>query len=556
MPQGQPAAQSARLRRVERKRGPAGRHLALRAVEPQIGQRRIAAAGEEHASRAPVGRGDLAPRCGLAVDADPGQSLAQLGLVLHPGGDLLTDIAALAEIDAMQALESGLKDEGVGRQLDPGFGDAVGHAQRVPVGAVISAGFAVKPPAEGRVARVGQGALGRGAGAAPHLQPGFRDIDLGAEAVHRQPLRQSRGQRAVDIQQNRPLRPGGKEEIGDILALRGQQGRIDQPLVQLADVVGDKALQELAGVGAGQAVDAARHRLCSISVGRRGACPWMAENIAIRDRFNRGRAKPMRAAITVLIPTLDAARALPGCCAALVEGLQAGLIRELIVSDGGSGDATAAIAAEVGAEVITGPASRGGQLARGAAAASGEWLLVHGAAGGVGLAAVDLGKHLGAKVIAAASSDEKLKVIQEKYAPDAVINSSDGFREKVKEITNGGADVIYDPVGGDVFDESVRCIAFDGRLLVVGFASGRIPEVKVNMPLIKGFSIVGVRAGEYGRQFPEKGRENMEAVWKLIEDKSVTPHAHGVYSLDDWRKAFAEMEERRVVGRVIIDPSL
>ena len=181
---------------------------------------------------------------------------------------------------------------------------------------------------------------------------------------------------------------------------------------------------------------------------------------------------------------------------------------------------------------------------------------MHGAAGGVGLAAVDLGKHLGAKVIAAASHDEKLKVIEDKYAPDAIINYTGGFREKVKEITNGGADVIFDPVGGDVFDESVRCIAFDGRLLVVGFASGRIPEVKVNMPLIKGFSVVGVRAGEYGRQFPEKGRENMEAVWKLIEDKAVTPHAHGVYSLDDWRKAFAEMEERRVVGRVIIDPSL
>ena len=211
-----------------------------------------------------------------------------------------------------------------------------------------------------------------------------------------------------------------------------------------------------------------------------------------------------------------------------------------------------ASAASVGSAYLTAYVS----LVRRANIRSSEWLLVHGAAGGVGLAAVDLGKHLGAKVIAAASSDEKLKVIQEKYAPDAVINSSNGFREKVKEITGGGADVIYDPVGGDVFDESVRCIAFDGRLLVVGFASGRIPEVKVNMPLIKGFSVVGVRAGEYGRQFPEKGRENMEAVWKLIEDKSVTPHAHGVYSLDDWRKAFAEMEERRVVGRVIIDPSL
>lgn len=211
-----------------------------------------------------------------------------------------------------------------------------------------------------------------------------------------------------------------------------------------------------------------------------------------------------------------------------------------------------AAAASVGSAYLTAYVS----LVRRAEIQPGEWLLVHGAAGGVGLAAVDLGKYLGAKVIAAASRDDKLKVIEDKYAPDAVINSSGGFREKVKEITGGGADVIYDPVGGDVFDESVRCIAFNGRLLVVGFASGRIPEVKVNMPLIKGFSVVGVRAGEYGRQFPEKGRENMEAVWKLIEEKSVTPHAHGVYALDDWRTAFAEMEERRVVGRVIIDPSL
>ena len=90
---------------------------------------------------------------------------------------------------------------------------------------------------------------------------------------------------------------------------------------------------------------------------------------------------------------------------------------------------------------------------------------------------------------------------------------SSGFREAVKELTGGGgADVIYDPVGGDVFDESTRCIAFDGRLLVVGFTSGRIPSISVNMPLIKGFSVVGVRAGEYGRKFPEKGRENIGAI--------------------------------------------
>ncbi|MGB3627169.1 MAG: NADPH:quinone oxidoreductase family protein [Henriciella sp.] len=209
-------------------------------------------------------------------------------------------------------------------------------------------------------------------------------------------------------------------------------------------------------------------------------------------------------------------------------------------------------AASVGSAYITAYVS----LVRRANIQPGEWLLVHGAAGGVGLAAVDLGKHLGARVIAAASSEEKLETIKAAYAPDIVLNSSDGFREQVKEITGGGADVIYDPVGGDVFDESVRCIAFDGRLLVVGFASGRIPSITANMPLIKGFSVVGVRAGEYGRRFPEKGRENMEAVWKLVADQAVTPHVHAVYSLDDWRQAFAEMEERRVVGRVIIDPSL
>ena len=145
-------------------------------------------------------------------------------------------------------------------------------------------------------------------------------------------------------------------------------------------------------------------------------------------------------------------------------------------------------------------------LVRRAQVQPGEWVLVHGAAGGVGLACVDLARLLGCRVIAASASDEKLKAIADAYAPDALVNVTDGFREEVKAITGGGADVIYDPVGGDVFDESVRCIAFDGRLLVVGFTSGRIPTISVNMPLIKGFSVVGVRAGEYGRKFPDQGR--------------------------------------------------
>ena len=183
-----------------------------------------------------------------------------------------------------------------------------------------------------------------------------------------------------------------------------------------------------------------------------------------------------------------------------------------------------------------------------------EWLLVHGAAGGVGLAAVDLGKYLGAKIIATASSDEKLALIEEKFAPEAVININDGFREKVKELTGGGADVIYDPVGGDVFDESVRCIGWDGRLLIIGFADGRIPNIGVNMPLIKGFSVVGVRAGEYGRRNPEKGAENQEAIWHLAAEGKITPHVHACLPLSQWRDGFDMMAKREIVGRVIFEP--
>ena len=194
-------------------------------------------------------------------------------------------------------------------------------------------------------------------------------------------------------------------------------------------------------------------------------------------------------------------------------------------------------------------------LVRRARVEPGEWVLVHGAAGGVGLAAVDLAKALCARVIAASASDDKLAAVQALYAPDALINVTGGFRERVKEITGGhGADVIYDPVGGDVFDESVRCIAFDGRLLVIGFTSGRIPNVSVNMPLIKGFSVMGVRAGEYGRRFPEKGRENAEAIWKMANEGVIRPHVHMALPLDRWREAFELLAGRKVVGKAVIVP--
>jgi len=196
-------------------------------------------------------------------------------------------------------------------------------------------------------------------------------------------------------------------------------------------------------------------------------------------------------------------------------------------------------------------------LVRRAQLQAGEWVLVHGAAGGVGLAAVDLAKVLGAKVIAASASDAKLAVIAAEYAPDAMVNVTNGFRERVKEITNGrGADVIYDPVGGDVFDESVRCVAFNGRLLSIGFTSGRLPVLPVNMALIKGFSLMGVRAGEYGRQFPQMGLENQEAIWKLAEEGLVRPRVDKEFALADWRAAFDRLAERKVIGKTIIRPDI
>jgi NADPH2:quinone reductase len=190
-------------------------------------------------------------------------------------------------------------------------------------------------------------------------------------------------------------------------------------------------------------------------------------------------------------------------------------------------------------------------LVRRAAIRPGETLLVHGASGGVGLAAVDLGKVLGATVIATTGREEKLPALREAGADHALL--APGFREAVKALTGGrGADVVFDPVGGDVFDESVRCIAFDGRLLVIGFTSGRIPSVGVNMPLIKGFSVVGVRAGEYGRVFPERGRENLAAVDALARDGRINPRVDVALPLSEAVAAMRRLLDRRVVGKVVL----
>lgn len=194
-------------------------------------------------------------------------------------------------------------------------------------------------------------------------------------------------------------------------------------------------------------------------------------------------------------------------------------------------------------------------LVRRGALEAGEVLLVHGAAGGVGLAAVDLGKVLGATVIATASTPEKRAVLARRGA-DHVLDPGAGFKDAVKALTDGrGADVIYDPVGGDVFDESLRCIAWGGRLLIIGFTSGRIPNVSVNMPLIKGFSVVGVRAGEYGRRDPAKGAENIRTIDRWAAEGRFRPHVHARLPLANAVEAMRLLERREVIGKVIVRPN-
>ena len=184
---------------------------------------------------------------------------------------------------------------------------------------------------------------------------------------------------------------------------------------------------------------------------------------------------------------------------------------------------------------------------------AGELLLVHGASGGTGAAAVQLGRHLGARVIATGTSAAKLAPLRAMGAEQLLV-IGDGFREQVKALTGGrGADVVFDPVGGDVFDESVRCIAPEGRLLVVGFASGRIATLASNLALIKGFSMVGVRAGEYLRNHPARADAILSEVARLPEQGRFEPLIGARYALPQAMQALQALAQRRVSGKVVVE---
>ena len=190
-----------------------------------------------------------------------------------------------------------------------------------------------------------------------------------------------------------------------------------------------------------------------------------------------------------------------------------------------------------------------------AALQPGETLLVTGAAGGVGIAAVQLGKAMGARVIAAASSEQKLAVAKDSGA-DELIDYSDGqLKDKVKALTGGkGADVIYDPVGGALFDQCLRCINWYGRILVIGFAAGDIPKAPINLILLKSCQVVGVFYGAWSARAPDENRANFRDILAFHAAGKIKPVVGGVHPLENYAEALNDLAQRRAIGKIVVTP--
>jgi NADPH2:quinone reductase len=186
---------------------------------------------------------------------------------------------------------------------------------------------------------------------------------------------------------------------------------------------------------------------------------------------------------------------------------------------------------------------------------AGDWVLVHAGAGGVGSAAIQLAKAAGARVIATAGGERKVQVCQELGADHAIDYTAEDFVPIVKEVTGGhGADIVYDPVGGDVFDKSRKCIAFEGRLLVVGFTSGRIPEAPANHLLVKNYSVVGLHWGLYRKHEPAIFGTVHEELARLVEAGAIDPLVSSTLPLDQAPAALTALADRSTVGKVVLVP--
>ncbi len=186
---------------------------------------------------------------------------------------------------------------------------------------------------------------------------------------------------------------------------------------------------------------------------------------------------------------------------------------------------------------------------------AGETMLVLGAAGGVGLAAIEIGKAIGAKVIAAASTEEKLAICREHGADECINYSTEDLREGIKRLTGGkGPDVVYDPVGGSYTEPAFRSIAWRGRYLVIGFANGEIPKLPLNLPLLKGASVVGVFWGDFARREPAHHAAAMDELMQWHREGRIRPHISATYALAETPNALNDMASRKVTGKIVIRP--
>jgi NADPH2:quinone reductase len=183
---------------------------------------------------------------------------------------------------------------------------------------------------------------------------------------------------------------------------------------------------------------------------------------------------------------------------------------------------------------------------------AGETLFVLGASGGVGLAAVEIGKAMGARVIAGASSEEKLAFTRRYGAAETINTAGDDMRARLKELAPKGVDVVYDPVGGPLTEAALRSLAWKGRLLVIGFASGEIPRPPLNIPLLKGCDIRGVYWGEFIAREPEAHRENVAQLMDWAKSGTLSVHVHATYPLEEYRKAFDAISKRQVLGKTLL----
>jgi NADPH:quinone reductase len=184
---------------------------------------------------------------------------------------------------------------------------------------------------------------------------------------------------------------------------------------------------------------------------------------------------------------------------------------------------------------------------------AGEWVLVLGASGGVGLTAVEIAKAMGATVIAAAGGAEKLAVARRAGADHLIDYSREDLREKVKELTQGrGVDMVYDPVGGDLFDQSLRSIAWEGRIIVIGFAGGRIPQIPANLVLVKNIDIIGFFWGSYRRHKPHLYTESYQQLFRWFEEGKLKPHVSHRLPLGEVAQAFDLLKTRKSTGKVVV----